>query len=145
KRLSFTLSTYTMRPELPSLAEALQAQWKKIGVEVRIEIVTADRILSRSRSGTLELALISRSYFVVPDLVGTLSEDFDSASPARGWGAVGWTSGEVDDALRAYETTTDAEVRSTCRETILRVIHDELPIIPHSWYEYVLAHSGKLT
>lgn len=145
QRLSFTLSTYTMRPEHPSLAEALQAQWKKIGVEVRIELITADRILSKSRSGALELALISRSYFVVPDLVGTLSEDFDSTSPARGWGAVGWTSDEVDNALRAYETTTDENVRSKCRDAILRVLHDELPVIPHSWYEYVLAYSNQLS
>lgn len=145
RRLSFTLNTYTMRPEHPSLAEALQAQWRKIGVEVQIELVTPDRIVSKSRSGALELALISRSYFVVPDLVGTLSEDFDSDSPARGWGAVGWVSDEVDEALRTYEATADEVVRSKCRATILRLLHDDLPIIPHSWYEYVLAHSSSVT
>ncbi|MDP2355666.1 MAG: ABC transporter substrate-binding protein [Beijerinckiaceae bacterium] len=145
KRLSFTLNTYSMRPELPSLAEALQAQWKKVGVEVRISLVTPDRILSDSRSGALELALIARSYFVVPDLVGTLSEDFDSASPARGWGAVGWSSSEVNDALRRYENSTDESVRETSRKVILRIIHEELPILPHSWFESVLAHSAALT
>ena len=144
-RLAFTLQTYTMRPELPSLAEALQAQWRRIGVEVRIAIVMPDRIVGDSRSGALELALVSRSYFVVPDVVGTLSEDFDSASPARGWGAVGWTSAAVDEALRAYERSNDETVRRSSRETILRALHAELPVLPHSWYEFVLAHSAALT
>lgn len=145
QRLAFTLSTYAMRPELLPLATVMQAQWRKIGVDVTIETVMPERILQKSRHGSLELGLMTRSYFAVPDPVATLSDDFLSTSSARGWGAVGWVSHELDDALLGYESTSAEAVRAAARQTITRILLDELPIIPHSWYEHVLAHTRQVT
>lgn len=144
-RLAFTLSTYAMRPELAPLATVLQAQWRKIGVDVSIEMVTPERILQKSRNGSLELALMIRSYLAVPDPVATLSEDFLSTSSARGWGAVGWTSHDLDEAMLGYQATSAETVRARARQTIMRILHDELPIVPHSWYEHMLAHTKAVT
>lgn len=145
QRLTFTLSTYAMRPELAPLAAVLQAQWRKVGVDVTIEMVTPEQILQKSRHGSLQLGLMTRSYFAVPDPVATLSDDFLSTSSARGWGAVGWSSHELDDALLGYESTSSETVRAAARQTITRILLDELPIIPHSWYEHVLAHTRQVT
>ncbi|UFZ02650.1 ABC transporter substrate-binding protein [Bradyrhizobium ontarionense] len=145
QRLAFTLSTYAMRPELAPLATVLQAQWRKIGVDVTIETVMPEWILQKSRHGSLQLGLMTRSYFAVPDPVATLSDDFLSTSSARGWGAVGWVSHELDDALLGYESTSSEAVRAVARQTITRILLDELPIIPHSWYENVLVHTRQVT
>ncbi|NEW87079.1 ABC transporter substrate-binding protein [Rhodopseudomonas sp. WA056] len=145
QRLAFTLSTYAMRPELLPLATVMQAQWRKIGIDVTIETVMPERILQKSRHGSLQLGLMTRSYFAVPDPVATLSDDFLSTSSARGWGAVGWSSHELDDALLGYESTSSEAVRTAARRTITRILLDALPIIPHSWYEHVLAHTKQVT
>jgi len=145
QRLSLELLTYAWRPELSPLSQIMQAQWRKIGIDTNVDIVNTERIVRRAREGTLELALFARNYFLVPHLVANLIDDFAPTSEANGWGAVGWHSEELTQALRQYSETTHEDVRSHLRSAILRILHDELPIIPHSWYESNLVHSKDVT
>lgn len=145
KKLSFELLTYAFRPELSSLSQVLQAQWRKIGIDTRLEVVTAERIVQSARNGTLQLALFSRNYFLIPNFVANLIDDFVASSAPRGWGAVGWRSDEISQAIQQYVETTNANAKERSRTTILRILHDELPIIPHSWYESILVHSKSVT
>ena len=53
KPFKFTLRTFSDRPELPIIATALQAQWKKIGVDVDVSVGNFSEIPSGHQDGTL--------------------------------------------------------------------------------------------
>jgi peptide/nickel transport system substrate-binding protein len=142
--LALELFTYATRPELPALAEAMQAQWLALGIAVRIVLGDSDAIPARARAGSLQLALVARNYSLIPEPIGTLAEDFLADSPNRGWGAAGWRSPAIEAAIEAYRGTTDAAVRAASRAEIMRILHAELPIIPHSWYDQLVAASRRV-
>jgi peptide/nickel transport system substrate-binding protein len=142
--LALELFTYAARPELPPLAEAMQAQWQSLGIQVRIVLGDPDAIPARARDGSLHLALVARNYSLIPEPIGTFAEDFLADSPTRGWGAAGWRSAAVEAAIEAYRGTTDEAVRAASRAEITRILHAELPIIPHSWYDQFVAASRRV-
>ena len=143
KRLSFELFTYAARPELPPLAEAIQAQWKDVGVEAKLRLGDSEDIPAMHNAGTLQAAFVARNYGVLPDPIGTLADDFISTSTA-GWGPAGWRSPEIEDAIGRYIATSDAAERTAMRHRISGIIQAELPVIPHSWYDQVVASSRRL-
>jgi peptide/nickel transport system substrate-binding protein len=143
KRLAFELFTYAARPELPALAEAVQAQWRDIGVDARIRLGDGEEIPAMRASGKLETALVARSYGLVPDPIGTLAQDF--LPPAtNGYASVGWTSAPLEAAIRRYGAATDPAEQTTLRHRIASILQAELPVIPHSWYDQVVAVSGQV-
>lgn len=143
-RLSFDLLTISTRPEMPALAETMQAQWKKIGIATRIVVCPPETIVDRVTNGTLELAFFARGHFLIPDVACSLITDFGSSETTRLWGAVGWQSKTFDDAATRYCETEDENVQSSARYEMLRILHDELPIIPHSWYDSHIGHHASI-
>lgn len=144
QRLAFEMLTVSTRAELGPLAEILQAEWKKIGVAVRIRMCPPETIVSRTTDGTLELAFFARSHFLIPDVASTLIKDFGKSARARPWGAVGWHSDAFDAAAARYTQTTDEKIRSEASHDMLRAVHDEMPVIAHSWYESIVGHSASV-
>ncbi|MFC6673400.1 ABC transporter substrate-binding protein [Marinobacterium aestuariivivens] len=61
------LITYANRPELPSIATAIQAQLVEIGIAVEVEITNSSAIPSGHQDGSLEMALIARNFGVIAD------------------------------------------------------------------------------
>lgn len=143
QRLAFELFTYAARPELPAVAEAAQAQWRAIGVEARIRLGDAEDIPALHRSGRLQTALVARNYGVLPDPIGTLADDFLPASTV-GFGPVGWRSSELEDAVAHYRSSTDASVQARLRPRIAGILQAEMPVIPHSWYDLVVAVARRV-
>jgi len=139
-RLSFELFTYAARPELPPLAEAMQANWRDLGIEARIRLGDSEEIPQMRASGKLETALVARSYAQVPDPIGTLTDDF-MPPVAAGWASAGWRSEALEAAIRTYGTSTDPAAQAAARHTITGVLQRDLPVIPHSWYDQVVAFS----
>lgn len=139
KTFSFTLRTFSDRPELPIIATILQAQWKQIGVEVNVSIGNFSEIPAGHQDGSLEMALYALNYGKTLDPYGVISSDF--AHGGSDWGAMNWQSTEVDNAIKALETERDPQKAVVLKQTISKIIHDELPIIPVVYYQQnVVAH-----
>lgn len=142
-RLAFELFTYAVRPELPPLAEAMQAGWRDLGIEARIRLGDSEEIPQLRATGRLEAALVARNYGLIPDPVATLAEDF--LPPASlGYASIGWRSAAVEDAIRAYFVTTDPAEQTVLRHRITATLQAELPVLPHSWYDQVVAFSRRV-
>lgn len=138
-----TLRTFSDRPELPPMATAIQAQLRAVGVEMAVAVGNSSEIPSNHQSGSLELALVPRNYGLVPDPVGTLLQDF---GPKGGdWGAMGWHSTQVAQALADMSVAVDDKRRSALRGAIATVLQAELPLIPVAWYQHSITHSTRLT
>jgi peptide/nickel transport system substrate-binding protein len=135
--LRLTLRTFPDRPELPLLATALQEQWRQCGLQVAVAIGNASEVPARHRDGSLELALLARHYGLVPDPLGTLLQDF--AGRGGDWGAMNWQHSGLQQALSALSQQHDGAEAAVHRSTVARVLQEELPLIPVSWYRQTAA------
>jgi len=137
------LRTFPDRPELPLLAIALQDQWRRAGLHVRVAIGNAGDVPLGHRDGSLHLALVARGYGIVPDPAVTLARDF-----ARGggeWGAMGWEDPAVIAGLdRLLGGRIDAMETRRIRSAVTRRLHEALPVIPVAWYRQNVAASSRL-
>ncbi|MDO4905123.1 MAG: ABC transporter substrate-binding protein [Lautropia sp.] len=136
--MTLTLRTFADRPELPSIATALQDQWRRLGIAIEVDIGNSGDIPLGHRDGTLELGLSARNYGNLPDPVGLLAQDF---APRGGdWGAMGWNSPALDEILASLTagTTPEAEAAKR-RHEVSAILHSELPVIPVTWYRQQVA------
>jgi peptide/nickel transport system substrate-binding protein len=139
---SFTLRTFSDRPELPGLATAMQAQLREVGIDMKVAIVNSGEIPAGHRDGTLQAALMARNFSLVPDPLGTLMQDY---GPNGGdWGAMGWSSAGLHDVLDKLGATADPAERATLRARASAILHDELPVIPVSWFDLSTAVSKRV-
>lgn len=105
-----TLITHPDRPELPVSAAALQEQFRGAGIELQVSVGNSSEIPAGHRDGSLEMALMARNLSLVPDPLGASRQDF---SPAGGdWGAMGWSSTELTEALNRLGTAFDPAERA---------------------------------
>lgn len=131
--LTLTIRTFPDRPELPQIATALQAQWGELGIAVKVNIGNSGDIPLGHRDGSLQVGLSARNYGTVPDPIGALAQDF---SPKGGdWGAMNWHDASLDVRIASLSagTLTDDETRAA-RHAISRILQEQLPVIPVSWY-----------
>lgn len=142
--VTLTLRTFPDRPELPLLATALQAQWRALGLGVRVQIGNSGDIPLGHRDGSLQLGLAARNYANIPDATSTLAQDF--GGQGSDWGAMGWQNAGVAQALAALSRGgASPERMSALRRQVVRVLHDELPVIPISWYRSQVAIGSRIT
>lgn len=142
QRFSFELFMHPSRPELPPIAQALQAQWREVGVEATIRAGDSDLIITMHRDNTLQMAATSRNFMLLPDAAGTLAQDFGAEGGV--WGAMNWRSDALVEALGAYERAFDERTRAGLRQQMTRILHDELPVIPVVWLDHIVAVSRTI-
>lgn len=140
--LQLTLLTYPDRPELPALATAIQAALAEIGVGLAVEVTNSSEIPAGHADGSLELALVAKHFALVSDPLVDVAAVF--APEGADWGVMGWNDPEVDSAIHALlagATGADAE---QARETVVRTVHEELPLVPVAWYRMNAAVSNRV-
>ena len=141
-RFSFDLMTYAARPMLPPVATAIQDQLRQVGIEMKIQVVESSLIPEKNTEGTLQAALVARNFGQIPDAVGTIFGDYGPHS--GGWGAIQWESSKLNEMLSEYLATFDLNRSQTLRKEILALLQYELPVIPITWYEHIVAYSNRI-
>jgi peptide/nickel transport system substrate-binding protein len=137
-----TIRTFSDRPELPRVATALQAQLRQVGIDAAVAIVNSSEIPAGHADGTLELAVVARSYALVPDPIATLQQDY---GPKGGdWGAMGWSSPQLMGALDSLISGSDEKARPQLRSSIATVLQNELPVIPIAWIQQTTSSSPRI-
>lgn len=137
-----SLRTFSDRPELPVVAAAVQDQLRDLGIEVQVAVLNSGEIPAGHRDGSLEMALYARNLAVVPDPLGTLVQDY---GPHGGeWGAMGWSSPDLADALERLGSAADPAERAALHRRVAGVLQTELPVIPLAWYDHSAAVSRRL-
>lgn len=138
-----TLRTFPDRPELPIVATALQEQWRQLGIPVRVAIGNSGDIPLGHRDRSLHLGLLARNYATAPDPTPTLARDF--GPDGADWGALGWHDGRVSQSLAALARggLTDVDA-ARLRGQAMDVLHDELPVIPVTWYRLHVAAGDRI-
>jgi peptide/nickel transport system substrate-binding protein len=132
QRFAITLRTFPDRSELPPLATAIQASLAAVGVEVKVLVGNSSEIPAAHADGTLDLALYTRNFALVPDPLVTLLTDLDPAG--ADWGAMSWQDAGVTGALTELADGADGADAKAARATITSTLQEELPLIPVAWY-----------
>lgn len=142
--LTLTISTFPDRPELPQIATALQAQWRRLGIAVKVDIGNSGDIPLKHRDGSLQVGLAARNYGNVADPIGAIAQDF---SPQGGdWGAMNWHDAALDKAIDGLLTgTLDQQATQTARRLVSQVLQQQLPVIPVSWYRQQLVVGRRVS
>jgi peptide/nickel transport system substrate-binding protein len=143
KPFQVTLFTYTARPMLVTMATAIQAQLKKVGIKIDLKVGKWTVIPQEHKDGTMQMSLFSRNYGLLPDAGGTIANDYGNGGAA--WGSMGWTSQRLDKVLAEYAMAFDSKSRIKARKEIASILQDELPVIPLAWTQKTVVNHKSLT
>ncbi|MFD5276432.1 ABC transporter substrate-binding protein [Pseudarthrobacter sp. NPDC058362] len=134
KPLRLTLLTFPDRAELPTMATAIQAALAEVGVTVDVRVDNSSEIPAGHADGSLDMALFTRNFALVPDPTVTLLKDY--AAGGGDWGAMNWSDAGMQNALGRLATDPDhtGEKAQSAREAVAGTLQDQLPVIPVSWY-----------
>lgn len=142
-RLAARMLVPANRPEIPVMATAIQSQLRGIGVEIAIEAGQASAIPDRVRDGTMQMTMFARTYVNVPDPIGTIIPDYTRERSS--WGTMNWTGRERMRKLTdEYVTSFDPDRRAALRREMTALIHEEMPVIPVSYFEHSVAVGTRL-
>jgi peptide/nickel transport system substrate-binding protein len=135
EKFSISLVTYTERAELPPMAEIIQDQLKKIGIDVEVKAVDIDTSENLKNSGDFDMYLGGRSLLNAPDPDWILMADYHSSgSFNNGYGPYHWKNEELDDLLTQARELTDSAARKEIYDKVQQIINDEAPVSVLSYY-----------
>ncbi|GAD88234.1 putative ABC transporter substrate-binding protein [Vibrio halioticoli NBRC 102217] len=132
KPFELTLITYADRPELTTVATAIQAQWAKLGVTLKINVTNSSMIPAGHSDGSLEVALIARNFGFIADPLPIMSSDFSNGG--GDWGTMNWHNPVVDNAMSELLQTSDAAQSRLLSQKVALAIHNDYPVLPISSY-----------
>ncbi|MBT3134094.1 ABC transporter substrate-binding protein [Alteromonas sp. ALT199] len=142
-RLALNMITYANRPELITIATAIQDQWAQIGVALSVHMENVSAIPSGHADGTLETALMARNFANIPDPLGIMLADF-STIKGGDWGPMNWRNDTVFSNLNLLSRTTNDETYNRLIESVMSEIRRDVPLIPVMYYVQQTATSNRL-
>ncbi len=128
-----TLITYADRPELTTVATAIQAQWQASGISTKVQVTNSSAIPMGHQDGSLEVALMARNYGFIADPLGVMLSDF-GANGGGDWGAMNWNNAELSQLLSSLEHTADPKQYRDIAQRSAQLIYNERPMIPVTFY-----------
>lgn len=135
KNLEMSLITSPNRPSLPPMAEAVAGQLKEIGIKFNVEILESGVVSDRQKRGEWDAALSAVSVAMVPDPSYILESYFKS----DGINNKGYANPAVDELLTDAANSRDEKERTSMYKEVQSIIQDEIPIIPMTYYQMVVA------
>lgn len=143
KPFKVDLFTYSSRPMLPAMATAIQAQLKKVGIQVNIVMGKWTVIPQTHKDGTMQMSLFSRNFGLLPDAGGTIANDYSNGGDP--WGSLGWESAMFDQVISDYSSSFNKQESAKKRDEITAILQNELPVIPIAWTQKVVVNHRSIT
>ena len=126
--LRVDLGTYANRPELPTLATAVQEMLRAAGIEATIRVGDYDAREPDLLAGDYDMYLASRSYLVdVPDAGATLTSDYTCQGS---YNINQYCSPEFDALLAPLATETDPATRQEVFTRASAKLNDDVVGVP---------------
>ncbi len=136
KVFKVTMMTYADRPELAMVATAIQAQWAKLGVELKVDVTNSSMIPAGHQDGSLEMALIARNFGFVVDPLPIIHTDFSNSG--GDWGTMNWSNAAVDKAITTLMSLNGLDYSKDkafeLSQTVAKEIYKDTPLLPISGY-----------
>lgn len=135
KPLKITLVTYPERAELPPIAEVIQQQLNKVGIETELKVLNYDAAESLRYKGDFNIFLVGRGLLFVPDPDEIMMTDYHSnGTSIDGLGAYRWHNDTVDQLIEQARTTSDEAVRKELYDEVQAIVVEEAPVAYLNYY-----------
>lgn len=139
--LSFTL-TVVDTAELRLVAEALQAQWAQLGVDVTLHHIDSNTLQNDTlKNRSYDALLTGELYGADPDAY-PFWHSSQVAYP--GLNLAQFSSRKADDAIESARTSTEASARSEAYHTLATLIAEETPAVFLYQSTYTYATTSKI-
>lgn len=129
--LKLNLMTYSARPGLPPMAEAMAAQLKEAGIDVEIEVMEMGSIDERKEKGDWDLYLAAYNIAMVPDPEYILTNWYMTNGTDNG---PGYSNPKVDSLITEARKITDLEERYKKFNEVEAIVNEEQPMIIVAYY-----------
>ncbi|HEU4458299.1 MAG TPA: ABC transporter substrate-binding protein [Methylibium sp.] len=122
--------------------ELLQADWARIGVKLKVEMVEWGELLRRTARGDYDLSHLNQGNGADPDSM--LTPDLSCGAVASGGNRSGWCDRRLDELLDRARVTADRDERAALYRRAQRIVFDAVPVIPTVYPHYYTAVSAKV-
>lgn len=145
EKFSITLVTYPERAELPPMAEVIQDQLKKVGIEVELVVVDNDSSIALRNKGEFDIYLMGRGLLFVPDPDEVMMTDYHSSGTSGdGSGVYRWSNAEVDELIKKARGIIDPSARKSLYDRVQQIVVDESPVSYLNYYVNQDIYSDKV-
>lgn len=131
EKLKVKILTYTERPGLPPMLEAISANLKSIGIEVEEVSMENSALTPIVESGDWDLYLAAYNLAMVPDPEYVLKGWYTTNSPSNN---AGYSNPVVDQMIIDGHQITDLNERYDHFRVIEGIVYDDLPTINIAYY-----------
>ncbi len=118
-------------------AELMQADWARIGVKARVQMMEWGEMLKRTGKGEHDITFLSWAGGGDPD--DYFSANLSCAGVASGGNKSQWCQPEFDAVLEQARATTDRDQRSALYRRAQRMVFDAVPVIPTVYPQHFTA------
>lgn len=141
QKLDITLITYSSRPELPSVAQVIQAQLAAVGIKVNIQVADMGGVEKALVEKKFDLVLVARGLAFTPD-PSIIFEDFRSTSQSKY--RPNYVNKEMDALLAGALTETDQAKRQAAYYRVQEIIEQDVPATFLNYYVQIDAYKKTL-
>jgi len=134
KDLELALFTYTTRPELPPIAEAIKDQLGNAGIKVSITQLDTTGIAAQAKEGKVDTYLCSRSVFWYND-PDSWAADFLPGSSYQPY--INYSPQDLVDLIQKGRETMDNEERKKIYDQLQEMILEDSPVAYITYYTNV--------
>ena len=133
QKLQASMMVPSNRPEIPLMAQAVQAQLRAVGIAIEVLPGPSGALPGGMRDGSMQTAMLARTYVNMSDPIGTILPDFTGTQQV--WASPGFVNAGMERSVQAYLVSFDDTERASLRKRIVAILQDQLPVIPVSRYE----------
>ncbi|RQW80998.1 MAG: ABC transporter substrate-binding protein [Methanothrix sp.] len=130
KPFKITLYTWPQRPALPSIAQAVQSQFKEIGIDADVRIMEWDAISDRADEWGMISVAGGDACMMIPDPSYYLEGQFLSSNDDYHY-----KNAKVDELILKARSTFDEDKRNDLYKQVQKIVYDEdcaqIPIAFH--------------
>ncbi len=120
KSFKITLYTWPQRPALPSIAQAIQSQFKEIGIDAEVRIMEWDAISDRADEWGMMWVAGGDACMMIPDPSYYIEGQFLSSNCDYHY-----KNAKVDDLIMQARSTFDEDKRYDLYKQVQKIVYDD--------------------
>lgn len=129
--LKLEMITYSERPGLPPMGEAIAAELKEVGIKADFDVMEYGSLDDRRKAGDWDLYLSAYTIAMVPDPQYILTNWYSTNGTDNN---AGYSNPAVDAAIEEAGQISDLDARYQKFSAVQDIVYDDVPIIPVAYY-----------
>lgn len=139
--MTVRILTYNSRPGLPLIAQSMQSDFSKIGVNTEIEVLDWSAYADKRSTGAFDIALESNTTAYIPSVTFYFEQYLTAVS---GQNICGYSNPEFDQLIADCKATNDKEEKYEYSRQMQKIVNEDLPIFTVAFYSTVFVYDKSV-